>query len=495
MIIKTEHDEIINYLSDAANYKGECDAVYFPENTQEVIDLIKRCNNEGIKITASGNGTGLTGGRVPEGGIVLSLEKMNRMIEINPEKKYAVVEPGAILRDIQETVEKIKLFYPPDPTERDSFIGANAANNSSGAKTFKYGPTRDYILELEIVLPTGDLLNIKRGTVFADGYKLKLVSDNGTVYTLDIPDYKMPETKHAAGYYCKPGMDAIDIFIGSEGTLGIITKLKLKLIDLPGNVISCVVFFDNEDNAFSFVEEARNLSYKSKEKNITDEINARGLEFFDYYSLKFMTEDYPRIPIDAKAAIWFEQESNSSNEQILIEKWSGLINKHHGNEETSWFALDKPGREELKVFRHAIALKVTDFIAKNNIGKIGTDMAVPHDKFREFYNFEINTVKNNNLNYIVYGHIGNSHLHLNMLPSNPEQYEQAKLLYAELIDKAIELNGTISAEHGIGKIKRAYLVKMFGEANIKKMAKLKKQLDPNLILGIGNMFDPAYLYD
>ncbi len=172
MIIKTSQEEIQNYLSDASNYKGNCEAVYFPENKEDIIGILKEANKLKKKVTVSGNGTGLTGARVPEGGIVISTEKLNRILEINTEFDYAVVEPAVLLSEFLDRLKLAGYFYPPDPTEKNCFIGGTVATNASGAKTFKYGPTRNYVEELEIVLPTGDELYLIRGKTISSNYKL-----------------------------------------------------------------------------------------------------------------------------------------------------------------------------------------------------------------------------------------------------------------------------------------------------------------------------------
>jgi D-lactate dehydrogenase (cytochrome) len=165
MIIKTDISEIQNYLVDAANYKGNCSAVYFPSSLEDITDIIKKANDEKTHVTVSGNGTGLTGGRVPEGGIVVSTEKMNMILEIIEDEKFAVVQPGVLLSDFQKEISKLNLYYPPDPTEQECFIGSTVATNASGSKSFKYGSTRNFISELEIVLPTGEVIHLKRGDV------------------------------------------------------------------------------------------------------------------------------------------------------------------------------------------------------------------------------------------------------------------------------------------------------------------------------------------
>ncbi len=488
MIKKTSQDEIQNYLTDAANVKGYCDAVYIPESVEEISEILSNANKEKIPVTISGNGTGLTGGRVPQGGIVISTEKLNKIIEINDEAMYAVVEPGVILSELQSEVRKHNLLYPPDPTERNCFIGATIATNASGEKTFKYGPTRNFVMELEVILASGEKLKLVRGQNISNEYTLNLKTDNDSTYDLKIPDYIMPETKNTTGYFAKKNMDAIDLFIGSEGTLGIITKAKLKLVPLPEKVISCVVFFDDEMNALSFIEKARYLSYASRVNNFPNVVDALALEFLDENSLRFLKDDNSNIPTNAKSAVWFEQEVTHDNEDILLEEWTELISKYKGDEESVWFAFSETDNKKIQEFRHSLGSKVNEYISKNNLRKLGTDAAVPSNHFLEFYNFAKDTVKKANLNFIVFGHAGNSHVHLNMLPKNEEEFLKGKEVYKQICIKAIQLGGTVSAEHGIGKIKRDYLIDMYGIDNIKKMAAIKKVLDPNWILGRGNIF-------
>jgi len=495
MIIKTDQEEILKYLSDESGYKGYCDKVCFPENEKDVIEVVKQCNEAKIKITISGNGTGLTSGRVPEGGVVLSMEKLSKIPEINEPGKYALVQPGVILSDLQNAVENKDLFYPPDPTERNCFIGATVSTNSSGARTFKYGPTRDYVIGLRVVLANGKVLNLDRGKCFANEFKAVIESEDGTDIFFTIPDYEMPKTKNAAGYYCKKEMDMIDLFIGSEGTLGIISEIKLKLLELPKNIMSCVTFFNTDSDALNFIEEARLLSEPSRKESTTNTANlfsARGLEYFDNYSLHFLTDNYPNIPETSRAAVWYEQEIKG-NEEEIFSLWIDLIKKHNSSEESSWFAIDKKEQEKLKEFRHAIAVKVNEYMAGKGFKKVGTDVAVPDNYFREYYSNTKKKIEDAGLRYVVYGHFGNSHMHLNFLPANQEEYSKARNLYKEICLDAIKLKGTFSAEHGVGKSKRDFLVMMYGEDAIKKMASLKKVFDPNDILNIGNIYEEKYL--
>ena len=166
---------------------------------------------------------------------------------------------------------------------------------------------------------------------------------------------------------------------------------------------------------------------------------------------------------------------------------------HNVNEETAWFAFSDADKEKIKDFRHAISWKVNEYVARNNFRKLGTDVAVPDNVFREFYFTLQNWAKQSNIDFVAYGHFGNSHIHLNFLPKNDEEFNKGKKLYKQICEEAVRLGGTISSEHGIGKAKRDYLLMMYGETNIRKMAALKKSLDPNLVLGIGNIFEEMFL--
>jgi D-lactate dehydrogenase (cytochrome) len=489
MITKTDQSEIQDYLKDASNTKGYCDAVVYPENTEEVVAILKRANEDKIKVTVCGNRTGLSGGSVPNGGIVLSTEKLNRIIEINDEKKYAVVEPGVLLSDFVKIIKPLKLYYPPDPTELNCFLGGTVATNASGSKTFKFGSTRDFILGIEIVLPTGEMLSLERGKVFANGFNLSFTTSRGQKLELKVPSTKVHTTKNTAGYYCKEDMDAIDLFIGSEGTLCVITKIKLKLLTAPETVLSAVIFFPSEKEGLNFIEQARTESYESRKNKTKMSIDALSLEYFDENALDFLKDDYPNIPAEAKSAVWFEQETDEQSGNDITDLWISLIEKHHGDLSDSWIAMNEKDKSRFVEFRHRISAKVNDFISSKNLRKLGTDFAVPDNRLKEFYFKLKKDVESAGFDYVIYGHFGNSHIHLNILPKNQEEFERAKNLYQEMCVSAISHGGTFSAEHGVGKNKIGLLYKMYGEDVINQMFRIKQSLDPNLILCSGNLFD------
>jgi D-lactate dehydrogenase (cytochrome) len=488
MIEKTEKSSFESYLLDAANISGNCEKVLFPENKDDIIEIFKQANMSGKRITISAARTGLNGGSVPNDGFLLSTEKLNSIKTIDEKKHYAIVEPGVLLKDLQEKVEDAGLFYPPDPTETNCSIGGTVANNASGARTFKYGPTRNFVDSISLILPDGSELDIERGKYFAeyDTFSLNLNDKNN--FKFRIPNYKMPDVKHAAGYYARPGMDLIDLFIGSEGTLGFISEIKLKLLPLPQNVLSMIIFFRNEIDLYKFIDDVRIGS-----KSISELIDLREIEFFDKNTIDLLREDYSNIPQDSQGAVWIEQEYSPEMESSILSRIESVIKKNNGDIESLWYAANKNERSRLKEFRHKIALKVNDIISSRGLVKVGTDTAVPDVNFKIFYDFTKDLIENNNIDYVVYGHIGNSHLHFNMLPKTRDELEQCRKLYGQICRKSVQLGGTISAEHGIGKLKTRYLLEMFGESNILQMAKLKKVFDPNIILNIGNIFEEKYL--
>ncbi|NTW62500.1 MAG: FAD-binding oxidoreductase [Chlorobiaceae bacterium] len=490
MIFKNEPGAIQSFLEDTSNIRtGATPGVYFPENAADIAGLLKEAAHLQRRYTIAGNGTGTTGGRIPDGSYVISMQNINRIGEIRvltPAEALITAEAGALLGDIQKKVQDTGWFYPPDPTETLCFIGSTIANNSSGSRSFKYGPTRNHIRRILVVLPQGDILDLTRGHIVADRNGMfHLDLPVAGKITFSRPDYPMPATsKHNAGYYSSEGMDLVDLFIGSEGTLGVIVEADLILTPEPEKFFSCMIFFRDTDALFRFV-----AAIKQPEAFVSPRV----VELFDKNSLLFLQNQYPAIPSDAEGAIFIEQETTRNNEDQYLEAWLELMDQCHALSETSWVALDRKAQRELTSFRHALPILVNEWLSRQKESKISTDMAVPDNAFRELFDFYTETCRNNGFTYIIFGHIGNAHVHLNILPRNRDEFMHAKKLYLDFIDKALELGGTLSAEHGIGKLKAEYLVKMYGETGIQEMTAIKKSLDPFLVLNIGNLIPVSYL--
>lgn len=480
MQVKSSPDEIQSYLSDASFIRdGHADRVVFPESAEDVSQILKAANRDRVPVTVSGAGTGTVGGRVAFGGIVLATDRLNRIRSIIHEEGggYAVAEAGVILSDLQRAVDHEGLLYPPDPTERGCFIGGTVATNASGARTFKYGPTRNYIRRLKVVLASGEIVDLRRGNVRADSDGRIRV---GNVDVL-LPSYPRPMTrKNASGYFVAPNMDAVDLFIGSEGTLGVICEVETRLLPKPEGLLSGVVFFENEADVLALVAEARTR------------VDARALEFFDRESLNFLREKYPQIPVKAVGAIFFEQETRADTEESVLNEWMALLDQHHAFAD-SWFATNEQDQARLREFRHQLPVLMNEWFARYNQRKVSTDMAVSDDAFPGLFQLYKETLRDSGLRYTIFGHIGDNHVHVNILPRDESEAAHARELYVQFLKYAASVGGTLSAEHGIGKLKRDYLRLFYTDDQLRGMAALKRAFDPNGILGRGNIFSEELL--
>ena len=221
--------------------------------------------------------------------------------------------------------------------------------------------------------------------------------------------------------------------------------------------------------------------------------DASVLEYFDANSLIFIKEKFSEVPENVQGAIFFEQETTVETEDVLFEQWNDLLEKHQAEIDNSWFTTSRQDLEKMREFRHALPVAVNERVVKNRQRKIGTDMAVSDEKFASFLKFYKQKLNESELDYVIFGHIGDNHLHANILPKSDAEAEKAKHLYGRFVAQAIMLGGTISAEHGIGKLKSKYLYAQYGERYLSQMAELKRAFDPNGILGRGNIFDQKFL--
>lgn len=496
MIYKKDKDIIKSYFSDYSGItNGFADAVILVESEKEVIDFLIASSKSKTPVSISGAGTGVTGGRVPFGGVVLSMELLNKIISIDKIHNTITVQSGVSVKTIKETAATIGCIFAPDPTEQNSSIGGNLATNASGSRGLKYGPTRNHVLHLRVVLSNGEVLNLTRGQCISDNNgQLKLPTLSGKTISVTLPKYTLPQIKNAAGYYNNQPADAIDIFIGQEGTLGVITEVELKLLPQKNKLISGVVFFRDMRNSWKFVANAKkNITTKSSGKN---QIEPMSLEYYDKNALGLLISSYPLIPTYADAAIFFEQEVDTQvqDEAIISAQWAKLIEESGASIDDVWFSSSTSSLQEtFRLMRHSLPEKVNEIVAKNKLPKVGTDIAVPDKSFSEMLEFYYAQFASCAMQWLVFGHIGESHLHANILPKTQDEYFKSKELYLLLVKKAISLGGTVSAEHGIGKLKHLFLSEMIGKNGMKELSIFKKQLDPASILCPDNIFPKELL--
>lgn len=503
MQVKTQVEDLQNYLTDASNMPGGyAERLFVPETAEDVAEVLSEASEEGIPVTVSGARTGTVGGAVPFGGYVISLERLNTIKSIDKESMTAVVEPGVVLADLAKAVEAEGLFYPPDPTEWSCQVGGTVATNASGARSFKYGATREYVTGLTVILPGGDTLKLKRGEVFANGEgSIELETEGGRRITARVPTYRRPNVrKNVSGYYNEQPLDAIDLFIGSEGTLGVITEIELRLLPKPEGFFSGIVFFEKDKGLLGFVDEVKAASFRSTTPAFGhpsypggELISASLVEYFDDRALRFIHEKFPETPEGMAGAVFFEQETTPETEDALFQEWNSLLEKHNADIERSWFTTTEQDRERMREFRHALPVAVNERVVRNKQKKIGTDMAVPDENFAGFLKYQKEVLDAGGIEYVIFGHIGDCHVHANLLPKDDAESERSRHIYGRFIAQAIMLGGCVSAEHGIGKLKSKYLYVAMGERYLNEMAELKRAFDPKGILGRGNMFDGKFL--
>jgi len=472
MIIKKEPEQIISYLEDTSNLKfGSADVVYIPKNEAEVLEAIKDAKKNKMPITASGAGTGTTGGRIPQGGAILSLEKLNSIISIDKKNSRATLQAGVIVDDFLKELGKDNLFYPPFPTERMAFIGSNVATNASGEYSFRFGATRKYVERIKVALSSENIVDIKRGQYIADG--------NGVItssfFKVKIPSYRSPDTKNAAGYFSRPGMDLIDLFIGSEGTFGIITEVELKLIPaLPPR--SIMILFLGKD--------ADTLSITNKIKN-NKKLNVYALEYFEKNSLGILKKLFSNIP-DCESALYIEQEKKDLDEWLKLSEEYSLAD--------TWIGENERDYNKLIDFRYKLPELINEYFREIKQTKVSLDLAVPEDYFPKFFEFYKDMAQKTKIEYVIFGHIGENHLHFNFFPKNDEERARAQTAYIEAVKKAVANGGTVSAEHGIGKLKHKYLEMMYGREGIMEMVRIKKTIDPFCMFGLNNIVPTELLH-
>ncbi len=480
MIIKNDPEQFSSYLDDTSNLHGKADILYIPQSIDEISSIVQACSKKGIPLTCSGARTGTTGGCVPISGAILSLEGLNKIIHIDTQRHTAALESGVPLEILEQKLNKLGYTFRAQPTESLAFIGAAASTCASGVHGFRYGSIRNYIKRLKVVLCDGFVLDINRGEFISRNRGFSF-SASGRPFDFFLPDYEMPAVKTQAGYYNKPNMDLIDLFIGSEGTLGVIAELEIGFQKAADSLFDGVVFFDNEKKGLDFADEIKRL----KSEKI---LNPTSLEFIDANSLEFLSREYPRI-LARGCAVYFEQEIDGEAASRLVDMWTNVIETSGANLDNVWFGDTEIERKKIYEFRHKLPQLINEFLRRHNQTKTATDIAVPYRNFKEMYKFYLEMADESSVHFLNFGHIGENHLHFNFLPKNNNEYVRAKKYLRKIIKKAIDFGGTVSAEHGIGKLKKDYLLMMYGKKHIDEMITLKKYFDPGFILGRDNIFD------
>ncbi|NMB44834.1 MAG: FAD-binding protein [Firmicutes bacterium] len=412
-----------------------------PDNTEAISAIMRYAYEKGIPVTTRGSGTGLCGGCVPlHGGILLSTARLNRVLEIDEDNLMATVEPGVILLDFQEMVEKMGFLYAPDPGEKSATIGGNVATNAGGMRAVKYGVTRDYVTGMEVVLPNGDIIEL--------GGKI---------------------AKNSSGY------SLLHLMIGSEGTLGIMTKIVVKLLPLPRKVLSLLVPFPSLEQAIGTVPQI-----------IRSRIIPQAMEFMERDVIlsaeKYLGKTFPHKTAPAYLLLRFDGNSPVELEEIY--EAAGDICLEAGAEDV--LIADTLERQEGIWDARGAFLEALK--AESDMDEV--DVVVPRDQIAVFINYTKELESQYGIRIRSFGHAGDGNMHVYILRDDMDRVlwkekmdEIMDLLYA----KGKELGGQVSGEHGIGISKREYLIEDLGDALVSLQRRLKTAFDPKLILNPGKL--------
>jgi len=438
--VSVEPEDLICYGFDASGIESRPSAVVWPKNTEEVVRVMKYAFENGISVTPRGAGTGMTGGAIPlNGSIVLSLEKMNKLVELDTNNLNVVVEPGIINGRLQRELERLGFFYPPDPASMNfCTIGGNAANNAGGPRALKYGVTRDYVMEIEAALPDGSVITTGVRT-----------------------------TKGVVGY------DLTRLLTGSEGTLAVITRLRLRILPLPEEVITLLAMFDSLEASGSAVA-----------KITASKIIPRTLEFMDAGTIAAVENFKPvGIPRDIEALLLIELDGHPA---AITKQAERIIEICEALNADVKMAEDEAARDKLWEARRSISPALYHL----NPTKINEDIVVPRDRIPDILKKLRGLSEESGIQIVNFGHAGDGNIHVNIMAdkNDAEKYQKAESLVREIFDMTLSLGGAISGEHGIGITKAPYLGMEIKKHELELMKGIKTLFDPKNILNPGKIF-------
>jgi D-lactate dehydrogenase (cytochrome) len=504
-----------DWLEDAAHFPGgHAAGIVFPRSTADVIDVLRTS----AAVLPIGAQSSLTGGATPMGEVILATTKMARVIDVRPGR--ITVEPGVTIAGMQERLTEAGAWYPPAPTFTGACAGGVVATNAAGAATFKYGSTRDWVDALTVVLADGTVLELTRGSNRARDGRFEVETAGGRV-SVPIPTYRMPEVaKRSAGYHAAPGMDLIDLFIGSEGTLGVITQIAFRTLSPAPNVVLAWIPCAAEAQGLAVVQALRDASIATWRTGSADGIDACAIEHIDRRSLEIVREDGAdarnnvTIPGGTELALLVQLELRADTDAArAFDQIQEALGKTMPDSPLGNFCrlLDRSGvladtelalphdrrrAAELLAVREAVPAGVNQRIgaAKRTldarIEKTAGDMVVPFDRCAEMMALYREGFESRGLDYAIWGHLSDGNVHPNVIARSYDDVVKGKEALLEFGRHVARLGGCPLAEHGVGRnpVKQALLRQLYGDAGIAEMRAVKYALDPGNRLAPGVIF-------
>ena len=494
---------VSSFLSDAAHVAGGFAAgVAFPRSEGEVAALV----SEAERVLPIGAQSSLTGGATPRGDLVLStraLSVVGRVDMDSPTHDTTIrVGAGVPLATLQGQLTQSNLYYPPVPTFDGAFVGGTISTNAAGAATFKYGSTRPWVAGLSVVLANGDVLDLRRGEVTAspDGrFEIELTS--GRIAVVPVPAYRMPDVaKLSAGYYARPGMDLIDLFIGSEGTLGVVVEATLRVIPRPRRAVA-LIRCDDDDQAVAVTGALRRdaLAHRSAER---EGGMVSAIEYMDARALRAVGDDaFARAGVTrpvGQSVMLMVQIEVGSDETSAFDRLQEMLDSCGVTDEATITAPgDDRGAKRLLDLREAVPSSVNALVAAAKaahpeIEKTAGDMVVPFSRLAESIVLYRRAFESRGLDYAIWGHVSDGNLHPNLIPRTFEDMTAGREAIFEIARGVIGMDGAPLAEHGVGRsaLKQRLMRELYGDEGIEQMRLVKRALDPDWKLSPGVLFAP-----
>lgn len=470
-------EEACDLLRDESNLQGAwCEEASWPATPGEASAFVSSCARRGLGVTVSGGRTGIVGGALPDGGAVLSTSELTHIGSVDGGCVEA--EAGVTLESLRRYLASCapELFFPPDPTEATASLGGMAATDASGSDSLMYGSTRGWIDRIGLVLPDGSPMELNRGEYSFGESGTCTHPALGTLRLKAAPDRPLP--KDAAGYALREGMDLVDLFLGSEGTLGLVTTIGLRLAERPAAVIDAVLFHPDPTGLWPLVDAVRSFGPA-----------LRALEIMDGSCLDLIVRDpLPEAvlpPPAAACAVMVRLEARSGADiDPLLETLERIATGSGIPGEMVWAGEGEAWDSRMRGFRHALPETVNREISRlrasvPGIHKFGSDSAVPPERTGEFYARMRGILEREGLRNVIFGHAGQGHLHANVLPGSEKEMESAERCMEEIARTAVAMGGTVSAEHGLGRLKGHLLGIMHPPEVIASMVALRRAVDPD----------------
>jgi D-lactate dehydrogenase (cytochrome) len=507
-------DDLHSFLEDAAHYPGgHAAGVVFPRNTSEVVDAVVAAP----AVLAVGAQSSLTGGATPMGELIVASSKMARVLHVSG--STITVEPGVSVAAIQEALAGVDAWFPPAPTFTGATAGGIVATNAAGAATFKYGSTRDWVLALTVVLADGVVLSLQRDEVIEFGGGFVVPTRRGAT-AVPLPRYTMPDVaKRAAGYHAAPGMDLIDLFIGSEGTLGVITEVTLRAVSPAPCIALAFLPCASTTQGLDLVSELRAASMDTWRSGDPLGIDVAAIEHMDRRSIQILREDgvdgrhNVSLPADTAIALLMQIELPASTTQAAaydqiadalssraadapLVRLCRMLDRFNllGVTELA-LAGDRHRMGDLLAVREAVPAGVNQRVglAKQRdarIAKTAADMVVPFDRLPQMLQTYRAGFESRGLDYAMWGHISDGNVHPNVIPRSYADVEAGRDAILEFGREAARLGGCPLAEHGVGRnpVKQELLRQLYGDSGIEQMRAVKRALDPDWKLAPGVIF-------